>query len=123
MDIFYNLNHEIKYFDFTILNKIKDILISNKNSTRENIFIKINNFYYENYIKNKFQYNNQLENQKTINNPNYFMILTKEMFISEFYHFQENISARNQDKSFNDVTINLSKVEEVKYNDSIYLFN
>ena len=53
IELFYTPNHDIKYFDYTLLNKISEILLSNKNASRDNIFTKINNYYFENSMKNK----------------------------------------------------------------------
>lgn len=118
IELFYTPNHDIKYFDYTLLNKISEILLSNKNASRDNIFTKINNYYFENSMKNKFQGTNPVfEMPKIINNPYYFMVLPQEQFFSEFYHFTEN-QIKNQDKSFIDVTLNLSRIEEVKCNNS-----
>lgn len=117
-ELFYDLNHELKYFDYAHLNKLSDIIITNKSNTKEIIVNKISSYYSESYMKTKSRNNNQTEKYKIPNNPFYFMFLTKDQFINEFFHFQDKSSQKLTEKSLNDVTLNLSKVEEIKYNDS-----
>ena len=112
MELFFDLNHEIKYLDYTILNKMGEILLNNKNYARDAIMIKINNYYHENLNKNKILTNSNSEKLKISNNPYHFMGLSKETHISEY--FKEH---QNNDRSVLDVTLNLSKIEEIKAQD------
>lgn len=49
-DLFYHTNHDIKYFDNSLILIIDEIINQNKNATLENIVNKINNKFYENYL-------------------------------------------------------------------------
>ena len=117
IELFYDINHEIKYFDNIHMNKLSEIVISNKFNSKD-LLNKISSYYSECYMKNKLRGINQTEKSKIPNNPYYFMFLNKDQFINEFFHFQDRSSIKLTEKSLNDVTLNLSKVEEIKYNDS-----
>jgi hypothetical protein len=99
------------------MNKLSEIVISNKFNSKD-LLNKISSYYSECYMKNKLRGINQTEKSKIPNNPYYFMFLNKDQFINEFFHFQDRSSIKLTEKSLNDVTLNLSKVEEIKYNDS-----
>jgi hypothetical protein len=120
IELFYDLNHEIKYFDYSLMNKISEIMINNKSVAKEGIFTKINSYLYDAFMKSKFH--NQVDKPKTLNNPFFFMLLPQEQVIAEYFRSQEGKGTKGYDRAGLDMTLNLSKVEEMKYTDGNILF-
>jgi hypothetical protein len=64
-DVYYNMNHELTYFDYSIIYTINEILVAHKNMINhpnivEFIISKINTRLYENYMKMKLNGANKI---------------------------------------------------------------
>lgn len=125
MDLFYDINHEIKYFDYFLLNKVGEILVHNKTLPHEIIIQKVIGYLFELHVKTKFNNLTPGEKPKTLNNPFHFMLLPKEQIVNEYFKMPDGGKSFKTlaDKSANDLTLNLSKVEEFKFTEGRSFIN
>jgi hypothetical protein len=100
-DIFHDINHELKYFDFSIITTINEILINHKQQTvgPTNIDVliqRINTKLYENYLNMKMNGAGErqsidmdyekLEKEKEVNgNNSNFLLINKEYILRELF--------------------------------------
>lgn len=115
-DIFYDSNHELKYFDYSIITSINDILINHKQQVSntvgfESLINKINNKLHENYQnmnsngadqpQNESKNDEQLKiielnkNDKEPNTSN-FLLINKENILKELFKYKEIQSILNK---------------------------
>jgi hypothetical protein len=121
IDIFFDPTREIKYFDYSLISIIEDILSKFKKNSIEQIIYIINLKLYENFIKlPKKSDTTTISNSHNNNNtPNFtFLILNKEHFLREYFKYAENENLMTKlESSFyrnKDYTIMLSKYDDNK---------
>jgi hypothetical protein len=113
-DIYYNLHHELTYFDYSIIYTINDILVNNKNMINnpnivDVVINKINNRLFENYLNiskngnNKINVNDRVPKDKEVDlkaknekesnrgqvNIN-FLYIEKETILKEIFYQSNN---------------------------------
>jgi hypothetical protein len=121
IDIFFDPTREIKYFDYSLISIIEDILSKFKKNSIEQILYIINLKLYENFIKlpKKSDTTTISHSYNNNNTPNFtFLILNKEHFLREYFKHAENENLMTKlESSFyrnKDHTIMLSKYEDNK---------
>ena len=101
------------YFDDILINKINELVLDNPNTiTSDNVYNKVNNYFYEFYSKNRQSITNDTSIKKE-ERRELIMYITKEDIMKEFFKGIE----KKINLSKLDGTLNLSKIDDGIGND------
>ncbi len=101
------------YFDDILINKINELVLDNPNTiTSDNVYNKVNNYFYEFYSKNRQSITNDTSIKKE-ERRELIMYITKEDIMKEFFKGIE----KKINLSKLDGTLNLSKIDDGICND------
>lgn len=141
-DIYHDINHELKYFDYTIITSINEILVAHREiitkevndnvvqakiTSIDSLIAKINSKLFENYLNTKNNGAEKISNEKPVeilgvierdsNNSYNFLLIKKENILHELFNKGEmcnvSINSNNMNKSKSEQEVEIQDTKKV----------